>query len=443
MERNLRVCMAIATFHPIVGGAEKQALAQCRNLRARGYEASVVTFRHDRRWPRHETVEGVPVVRICGLLLGGREKLPRILRRFAYALALAMMGWVLWRRCRHYDIVHVHQFTMLALPAALACWLANKPMIVVVHSAGLGKREKSLARLSLVAGPLDSTLAPLHIDALPKAGGDLANLERLGTLGMRASRALLLRIRAVPVVVGSRMKGYLAAYDFTLPGVQVIPNGVDTARFHPGYAARASEERARTVLCVSRLSYEKGIDVLLQAWNLLQQMAPDLKARLVIVGNGPLEPQLKWMARALGIAGSVEFAGVRGDIPAQLHRGSLAVLPSRWEGMPVAVLEAMACGLPCVATRVSGSEDIIQHGLNGLLVEPEDYQSLARAMVSLLGDPAALEKYGHAARITVEERYSLERITSAYLELYRNVAHRAVNHTRRIPTTRETSQRSS
>jgi glycosyltransferase involved in cell wall biosynthesis len=89
--------------------------------------------------------------------------------------------------------------------------------------------------------------------------------------------------------------------------------------------------------------------------------------------------------------------------------------------MQNAVLEAMACSLPCVATRVSGSEDIIQHGVNGFLVEAEDYQEMARALLMLLRDPELASNYGRAARTTVEQRYSLEHITEAYIELYQNI----------------------
>jgi glycosyltransferase involved in cell wall biosynthesis len=177
------------------------------------------------------------------------------------------------------------------------------------------------------------------------------------------------------------------------------------------------------------LRYEKGIDVLLQAWYLVQKQLPQpSQARLIIVGDGPLQTQLECMAQALGIAGSVEFAGLQSDILAQLHRGTLAVLPSRFEGMPNALLEAMACGSACVATRVSGSEDIIQHGVNGLLVESEDYQGMAQALFTLLRNPALAQKYGHVARTTIEKHFSLEHITDMYVELYQRIAdHRSQN----------------
>src|SRR5207244_3756077 len=212
----------------------------------------------------------------------------------------------------------------------------------------------------------------------------------------------------VVVVLSSRMEKWLVEQDFTLPDVELIPNGVDLTRFTLAREDTSIGEREQVVVCVSKLRYEKGIDVLLQAWQLVHQQAP--QARLIIVGSGYLQAQLECMAKELGIAASIEFAGLQSDVPGQLHRGSMAVLPSRWEGMPNALLEAMACGLPCVATRVSGSEDIIQHGVNGLLVESEDYQNMAQALLTLLRDPGLAQQYGRAARATIEQYYSLEHI---------------------------------
>ena len=128
------------------------------------------------------------------------------------------------------------------------------------------------------------------------------------------------------------------------------------------------------------------------------------------------------MAEELGITNSVEFAGMLNDVVAQLRRSAIGTLPSRWEGMPNAILEAMACSLPCVATRVSGSEDIIQHGVNGLLVEPEDYQDMAQALITLLQNPRLVHEYGQVGRETIEKHYSLEAITDRYTELYQGMA---------------------
>ena len=415
-----RIYILIATFLPSVGGAEKQAFAQGRSLRERGYETTVVTFRHNRIWPQRELIEGVPVIRVAGTILGGREQLPGLLQKLSYLTAILVMGWTLWRQRQHYEVLHVYQLSLLTVLAALLCRLAGKPMLVAVRSADSGSSTSSHNKTSLLAGPLDATTPWLQVDERFKANSDLEVLARMGKPVVGFLSSLLHSNHTVVVVLSSRMKSSLADYGLNLPDVQLIPNGVDITRFNPAHIDNAIDGREQIAVCVAKLRYEKGIDVLLQAWCLVHQQAP--QAQLIIVGDGGLRFQLEGLAKALGIANRVEFTGLLGDIPAQLHRGGLAVLPSRWEGMPNALLEAMACGLPCVATRVSGSEDIIQHGVNGLLVGPEDYQGMALALLTLLQDRPLAQRYGQAARETVERHYSFEQVMDRYVELYQRIA---------------------
>jgi glycosyltransferase involved in cell wall biosynthesis len=217
------------------------------------------------------------------------------------------------------------------------------------------------------------------------------------------------------------MQSYLVHHDFAFNDVLLIPNGVDTSRFYPLSEDTPSNQRSQTVVCIARLYYQKGLDMLLQSWYLVHKELPE--ARLIIAGSGPLAAQLTYMAEALNLGESVEFLGAQSDVTAVLHRGGIAALPSRWEGMPNAILEAMACGLPCIATRVSGTEDIIKHEVNGLLVEPEDYQSMAQALLTLLRDRARCSAYAKAAHETIEKDYELEHITDLYLELYQRMIH--------------------
>jgi glycosyltransferase involved in cell wall biosynthesis len=413
-----RICIVITTFFPLVGGAETQTLAQTQQLQARGYEPEIITFRHKSAWLPRETFGGVPVTRIAGRLLGNRDRFPRAFQRLAYVLAMLVMAWTLWRRRKDFDVLQVCQLSLLVLPLALVCRLARKPMIVVVISAGAGRATKSSEPARLVAGPLDANQAWLQVDGNTWIDGDLDGLARSGRLVLNYLCSQLNRISAVITVLSSRMKRRFDDYHLHLSDIQCIPNGVDLERFYPGPVG--DERQDQTVICVSKLRYEKGIDVLLQAWHLVHKQVP--QARLVIVGSGPIQSQLERMARELGIEESVEFAGLQSDVPAQLRCGSIGVLPSRWEGMPNALLEAMACGLACVATRVSGSEDVIQPGMNGLLVEPEDYQGMAEALLTLLNHPDAVRQYGQAARETIVKSYSLEHITDRYIEIYRRLA---------------------
>lgn len=415
----LRIDIAIATFHPLVGGAEKQALLQARSLREREYEATIITFRHSKEWPAREVIEGVHVLRVAGSLLGNRKRLPRVAQRFCYVLAMLVMGWTFWRRRGNYDVLHVYQLNLLSLPAALVCWLSNKPLIVAVRSAFIGKVGNG-KELALLAGPLDANEPWLKVASSMYTMHGLGDLERFGKPVMWLARFLMRKSQAIVVVLSAQMKDYLLSYDFHPPVVELIPNGVDTNRFQPCSRNDGHSERKQTVVCVSRMTYEKGNDVLLQAWGLVQKQCP--QARLLLAGDGPLRERLERMARALHIDSSVEFLGQQDDIPAQLGRGAIAVLPSRYEGMPNAVLEAMACGIPCVSTRVSGSEDMIEHGVNGLLVAIEDYEDMAQALLLLLQRPELAQEMGSAARRTIEKKYALDTVIERYVRLYQRAA---------------------
>jgi len=421
-----RIYVAITTFFPLIGGAETQTHAQCKLLCEKGYDATILTFRHKKDWAHYEVIGGVPVMRISGFLLSHRNVLPRIIQRLLYLLAMLQMSLTIWHYRNRFDVLQVCQFNFLVLPLAIVCRIAHKPMTIIVISAGAGKQTKSHNKASLIAGPIDPTASWLQVDGQTWIDGDLYGLERAGKPVLRRMKSLLKSIQVAVVVLSSRMSMYLASHDLYLPDTQIIPNGVDIMRFCPSYDKNAAMEdcREQTVICVSKLRFEKGIDVLLQSWRLVHEQIPN--ARLIIVGSGPIQAQLERLASALCISDSIEFAGLQIDVPSQLHKGRIGVLPSRWEGMPNALLEAMACGLACVATAVSGSEDIIQQGSNGLLVEPEDYESMAQALLTLLRDPELIERYGHAARETTEKNYSLEHVTNMYIELYQRLTHQKI-----------------
>ncbi|HZU03091.1 MAG TPA: glycosyltransferase family 4 protein [Ktedonobacteraceae bacterium] len=414
-----RIYVAITTFLPLVGGAETQTLAQCQLLQKQGHKIQILTFCHKNSWLPYEVVKGVPVIRVAGALLGNRERWPRLLQQLAYLLAMLVMSWTLWQERKQYDVLQVCQFSLLVLPLAIVCRLAGKPITIVVISAGAGKPTKTNASATLLAGPLDPATPWLRVDGTSWIDGDLYGVESAGRLVVWYLRSLLQQIGAVIIVLSTRTQRYLVEHNFHLPGTQLIPNGVDIVRFHPAPVDLSTQERTHTVVCVSKLRYEKGIDVLLQAWRIVHEQLP--QAKLILVGSGPIQGQLEQLADALGIRQSVEFAGLQNDVPAQLQRGSISVLPSRWEGMPNALLEAMASGLACIATRVSGSEDLIQHTVNGLLVESEDYVAMAKALTTLLSDLALVQQYGQAARATIEQQYALEHIIDMYRELYQKL----------------------
>jgi glycosyltransferase involved in cell wall biosynthesis len=421
-----RVQICTATFLPFVGGVELRALAEARMLRERGRESTILTFKHQRAWPARDTIQGVPVIRLAGILLVWRRRLPRPLQRGLYLLALIMMGCRLWRLRRKYDLLHVYQLSALVLPAALVGWLARKPMVVSVCSAEAPPGQERPREAILVAGELDPNTPWLRIEDVASSNGDFEALRRLGRPLTRFTRWLLQRTDAVILYPSRRIEQCLAEHDLLLSGARISPFGVDIERF--GAAAdNTFDGRAKTVMCVAMLRYQKGVDALLQAWRLVHSECPD--ARLIIVGNSSagteaVQAGLLRLATALDLMDTVEFADLRSDTPAQLHRGAIFILPSRWEGMPNALLEAMSCGLACIGTRVSGTEDLIQHEVNGLLVEVDDYQGMAHALLRLLKHPELIRKLGEAARQTIEQQYASDRIFATRLDLYDTMMHR-------------------
>jgi sugar transferase (PEP-CTERM/EpsH1 system associated) len=206
-----------------------------------------------------------------------------------------------------------------------------------------------------------------------------------------------------------------------------IKNGVDTDKFGMnGTPTPDSPWSAGDIVIgtVARVQDVKNHRVLVAAFArlraLLHESAPELAARvkLSIVGDGPLLPALREQVATLGIEDAVWLPGARADINALLHTFSVFALPSLAEGTPVSMLEAMACGLPVVASRVGGIPEVVDDGVQGLLVPVDDVEELARALVRYAGDAAMRARHGAAGRTRVEERFSMRAMLSAYGTLY-------------------------
>jgi glycosyltransferase involved in cell wall biosynthesis len=171
---------------------------------------------------------------------------------------------------------------------------------------------------------------------------------------------------------------------------------------------------------VGRLEEQKGHLYLLEA---LAQARPELpEATLLLVGDGRLRPDLERRARELGLAEQVRFLGTRRDLPLIYRALDLFVQPSRWEGLPLALLQAMGAGLPVLATRVSGVREVVNEGRNGRLVEPGDATALARVLLELYRQPELRARLGAAARLTIQEGYSLEAMLAQLEQLYLELA---------------------
>lgn len=424
MEESLRVCLVSFMFAPLVGGSEVQAEKQARTLQKLGQEVMVVTYRHHKAWKRAEVIDGLPVIRVGGMYRKGWLRLGRL----GHLPLNILLFFKLWQLRHHYDLIHALQLGSMSAVTAFIGKLTHKPVVVSVPTVGPGEPQ---SRTALMADTL-TTLEPdfFDVDFREAVAGDISYISRL-VLGGNLMMAFLKRSAAFYHILSRRSHTYLVSHGFRAEQITRIPNGIDPEKFYPAPAGRPDPAQPeRTILCVARLQYPKGIDVLLHAWARMLREEPAWRAsyqpRLLIVGEGPLRAQLERISIELGIQESVEFLGLRRDVAELLQTAWGFVLPSRWEGMPNALLEAMASGLPCIATRVSGSEDVIDDGINGLLVRPLDPAALAQALRRIIEDSDFARQLAQEARATILANYQMTTVAEQLLLLYRTLLKREV-----------------
>jgi glycogen(starch) synthase len=178
------------------------------------------------------------------------------------------------------------------------------------------------------------------------------------------------------------------------------------------------------ILCVGRLVPEKGFDLALRAFAALTASFP--VARLIVAGDGPSRPDLERQATELGLRGLVDFIGwIAPDrISELINNATVVVMPSRSEALPSVALEAGMMARPIVASRVGGIPEIVIDHETGLLIDPEDVESLANAIGFLLRQPATAREFGHAARRRIQTFFSFDRYVDAYEALYKQLAAR-------------------
>ncbi len=221
--------------------------------------------------------------------------------------------------------------------------------------------------------------------------------------------------------------------DVRIPRARVawIPNGIDVAPFDEARSIRSNPRLLPTfapvgsalIGTVGRLDPVKDQLGLIEAFHRLCQQSPEWheRLRLVLVGEGPQRKVLEAKIASAGLAAQVQLLGNRTDVAALLGEFDIFVLSSIAEGMPGAILEAMASGLPIVATRVGGVDEVVVDGVTGTLVEPSNPAALAQALRGYVEDESLRRRHGEAGRERVEQHFSLHAMLAGYTSLYDEV----------------------
>ena len=220
-----------------------------------------------------------------------------------------------------------------------------------------------------------------------------------------------------------------------------IKNGVDTDKFAAARAATGADAppwAADDIVIgtVARIQDVKNHQDLVTAFARLREQMPEQRARLrlSIVGDGPLMAAVREQVAGLGLNEVVWLPGARADVASLLHGFSLFVLPSLAEGTPVSMLEAMACGLPVVASRVGGIPEVLTDGCEGTMVAPRDIDALVAALASYVRDPVLRQRHGDAARARVEQSFSMRAMLDEYGKLYDGLCRRKLRQHAAQPT---------
>jgi len=353
------IAFVMPCFEP--GGTERQMIELVRRLDPERWSVHLACFRPSGGWFERaaEAAASVAVFPVSSF------RSPSVLRH--------MWTFAEWCRATRIAVVHTTELASnsFALPGAA---LARVPVRVG------NRREINPDKTSTQIAMQRSAYVAAHkIVANCKAAADRLRLER------------------VPA-----------------NKIAIIPNGLDLAAF------RQPEPRPqlRKVVVVGNLRPEKGHDVLIDAAVDVLKRYPD--ARFELVGGGPLRESLQQRARDRHVGDAFTFAGHCDDVPARIAAADVFVLPSRSEAFPNAVIEAMATGLPIVASRVGGVLELITDGVSGLLVPADDARSLADRLCQLMDDAALGARLGAAARAEAVARYSFDRMVAAFESLYLN-----------------------
>jgi glycosyltransferase involved in cell wall biosynthesis len=369
-ERPLRVAMIIQSYFPRMGGAESQVMALAPLLKQKGADPHVFTRRYA-GMPAYEVVKGTPVHR--QLAPGSKP-----VAAFFYIFS-TLLKFITFQP----DMLHAHELLSPATIGVFAKKIFKRPLLVKV----------------LRGGPL----------------GDMDKINH-GWLGKQRIRLLRSSVDGF-LIISKEIKQELQQVDIPEEKLIDLPNGVDIKRFRPVPAAIKKDLRiqhnlpeGKLVVFSGRLAPEKRLDLLLQVWPDVVKQEPE--ANLIVLGTGEEADSL------IQTAGEgIHFIGQVADVVPYLQAADLFVLPSNKEGLSNALLEAMAIGLPVVATAVGGTPEVVKHGVNGWLVAPDNRNALLQGLLhglKNLGDA----QIGIQARKTVEENYSLQSAADHLYGLY-------------------------
>jgi glycosyltransferase involved in cell wall biosynthesis len=381
--------MVTGAYFPELSGGGLQAKALVDTL-GEEIRFTVLTTSTDESLPASDTIDGTPVRRVY----------VRVSSRWSKVTAIVAMARSFFAVSPSIDLVHLNGFSQKSILLVLLAKLLRKPIILTLHTAGQDEP---------------------------------ASVRRQGRLAAWAyARADLY------LAISAPLAGSLAEAGVPSSRIVRVSNGLDVRRFRPAAAGEREQLRQAMglpadgilILFAGLFSVDKGPHVLFEAWRRLAS-GPAAGSSLVYLGatqsryyevDASLASGIRAAADREGLAERVVFAGETRTIEQYYRAADIFVFPTRREAFGMVLVEAMASGLPCIASRIPGvTDDIVTDGENGLLVEPDNVEALSAALARVLNDRALASRLGRAARQAVDPRFAIERTARQTLEAYRRL----------------------
>jgi len=382
--------MLTGTFAPNYGGGARQALALCRKLEERGVSSFVVTKRNGKGQMPRQRVQGIDVFR----LNRGTSKIQRKL------YFVRVLGFLLSQK-NSYEIIHAHGIFPFTYAGIIAARLQGKKILAKMITSGVD---------------------------------DPITIKRRFLGGIQLKMFLLIdKIISISSELSASFKECCSQRHKLVE----IPNGVDTAKFRPSTDKEKTQLREKLTLpaeqtiftFVGVINQRKGVGVLVEAWKESAGNIPS--AVLLLVGprsksenDNADEDYVNKLSEKIknnNLMKNIILTGHVDNPEEYLKASDVFVFPSWREGLPNALLEAMSCGIICIAAKIACVTDTISDGKDGLWFRPGDVKHLAELMVQTAGDCETRKLIGHNARATIESRFDLDKIADRYVKLYKQL----------------------
>jgi glycosyltransferase involved in cell wall biosynthesis len=392
-----KLCVVSPLYHPSLGGVGRQAVALTESFQRKNLSVFVIC-RKMKGLPEWKPDRSVPILKLRTVFPHMHDLEEKTMKNFLISLSFCVnLIITLIKQRNDYDIVHFHGASLPLILSLLPLKIMKKKVVAKVAGAKMDIEAGSFRDKYLFVGNLFIVILK-KVDAF--------------------------------IAISSEIRNDLLKDGFEEQNIHDIPNFIKEEEFHPedrqdkiiAIKNRLGIDLDKKIITFSgRLVQRKRVDILFEAIAEIMKSRRDLQ--VMILGHGELKGKLELLAEEHNISSYIAFRNFVPNILDYLQITDIFVFPSVKEGMPNSLLEAMACRLPVVATRIGGVVDIVSDRENGLLVKPGSAEELRDALLTLLQDRQLSSEFAGKAYETIKRRYTIGRVADKYITLYEKLVH--------------------